>query len=155
DGTNAVIKLHRYDGNGNSATPGEELVDTTTPGPQSNSAVAKADDGRFVVSYRAGSNPARLTFQQFQADGTPVAGKRTLPNHGGSQSQGGIGASGNGTFAFAEEEFDTNSNRYTPYAQTYQVMAPAFFAVGGGTGRLEVHRISDGGLAANFRPYSS
>ncbi len=157
DSTNAanqVIKTRRFNAAGTALTPAEEVVDNG-PGNHSQPHVAKAgDDGRYVVAYTdAGSGTNHISYAEFSAAGILQVVKRNFTSHTATQTNPCIGASHNGIFGIAAD--DSSTGQTEPWARVFKAQPSAFFAVGAAPGTVQVHKVSDGSLAFEFKPFGA
>lgn len=152
------VMMRRYDKNGNSQSPNNtpETVDNTPGTDQYDPAVARSDDGRFLVSFRESTiNPNgpssnfRDVFRQYSKDGVPVGKKRDFSSSGdGSFSSLKIAASGSGIFGIVASGSNT-------FARTFREQPPEFFGVATGPNQLTLYRAANGTAFGTFAPFNA
>lgn len=156
---NSNILMRRFDKNGAAQSPNntDEIVDNTPAASKSLPRVARADDGRFIVSFAEDivlTPGTRVAFRQFAKDGSLVGNKRTLSNNattvGGDPASA---ASGTGVFVVAGDE---TTGSFDSFARAFQEQAPEFFAVAAAPNKVLLYRVSNGALFGSpFSPFAN
>jgi hypothetical protein len=151
----ANIMMRRFDKNGTPQSPGntDEVVDNTPDGDKTFPSVARADDGRFIVSFRDNAlmgealpPDQRIAYRQFARDGSPVGMKRTLSTRAVPGANPVSAASGSGIFAIAADEDTTGMGHFDTYARTFQEQRPTLFAVASAPNQVTLYHVADGSV---------
>ncbi len=160
----ANILMHRFDKNGTSQSPGntDEVVDNTPGGDKTFPSVARADDGRFIVSFRdntvmgeALAPNQRIVYRQYARDGSLVGAKRGMSSQGYAGANPVSAASGSGIFAIAADEDATGMGHFDTYARTFQEQPPTFFAVASAPNLVTLYHVADGSVYGTpFAPFT-
>jgi hypothetical protein len=161
----ANIVMHRFDKDGASQSPGntDEVVDNSPNGDKTSPSVARADDGRFIVSFRDNALMGealppnhRIAYRQFARDGAPVGTKRTLSAFAVPGANPVSAASGSGIFAIAaDEQGPSGMGHFDTFARTFREQPPTFFAVASAPNQVTVYRVADGSVYGTLTPFTA
>ncbi len=163
-GSVANILMHRFDKSGASQSPGntDEVVDNSPNGDKTAPSVARADDGRFIVSFRDNALMGeamppnnRIAYRQFARDGSPVGMKRTLAVFAVPGANPAAAASGSGVFAIAADQDPSGMGHFDTFARTFREQPPTLFAVASAPNRVTVYRVADGSVVGTLTPFTA
>ena len=159
----ANIVMHRFDKNGTSQSPGntDEVVDNSPNGDKTSPSVARAADGRFIVSFRDNALMGeamppnhRIAYRQFARDGATVGTKRTLAAGAWPGANPVSAASGSGIFAIAADEEPT-IGQFDTFARTFREQPPTLFAVASAPNQVTIYRVADGSVYGTLTPFTA